>query len=290
MNSNIAYQLVNKTTFLVGNKKNAGKTTFLNYALTQVRKIERPAFFTIGIDGESSDLVFDTPKPRISAAKGDYVVTSNMMINKSDASFEILHVFPYKTVLGRLVLAKAIRGGNVELVGSEDNKQLAEIVNYLREEQDIRTIIIDGAASRRTQVASVDHGHYFYIFQMDQKSINSDIDKLRSLSLINNFRPVEEIKDIKNKTVFKIEGAFTKSKLSQVPENCDVILIDDFTKVFLDFSVLKELKEKFDIVYKVSFKLLAFVVILKDIAKEEFRGILKKYNIENTIIFNPYEH
>src|SRR4030065_941498 len=135
MNSIITEQLINKTTFLVGNKKNAGKTTFLNYALTQLREVVQPAFFTIGIDGEANDLIFDTPKPKIYTETGDYVVTSGLMINKSDALFEIIHVFPYKTVLGRLVLAKTLRSGNIELVGSEDNKQLAEIVDYLRNEE-----------------------------------------------------------------------------------------------------------------------------------------------------------
>jgi len=134
MNSINTEQLVNKTTFLVGNKKNAGKTTFLNYALAQLREVVQPAFFTIGIDGEASDLIFDTPKPKVYTEIGDYVVTSGLMINKSDALFEIIHVFPYKTVLGRLVLAKTLRSGNIELVGSEDNKQLAEIVDYLRNE------------------------------------------------------------------------------------------------------------------------------------------------------------
>jgi hypothetical protein len=160
MNSVIAEQLVNKTTFLVGNKKNAGKTTFLNYALTQLREVVQPAFFTIGIDGEANDLIFDTPKPKIYTETGDYVVTSSLMINKSDALFEIIHVFPYKTVLGRLALAKTLRSGTIELVGSEDNKQLAEIITHLRNEEHIKTMVIDGAASRVTQVASVKNSYF----------------------------------------------------------------------------------------------------------------------------------
>ena len=102
MNGTIAEQLVNKTTFLVGNKKNAGKTTFLNYALKQVREVVSPTFFTIGIDGETSDLIFETPKPRVYTEIGDFVVTSDLMINKSDALFEIIHVFPYKNSFGKI--------------------------------------------------------------------------------------------------------------------------------------------------------------------------------------------
>lgn len=290
MVSDIAIQLVNKTTFLVGNKKNAGKTTFLNYALKQVRKVVQPAFFTIGIDGETSDLIFDTPKPKVFTETGDFVVTSDLMINKSEASFEIIHVFPYKTVLGRLVLAKTVRSGNIELVGSEDNKQLAEIVDYLRNEENINTIIIDGAASRTTQVASIKNSYFYYIIKLDQKSINSDINKLRTISLINKFKPLDKIDDIENKTVFEIKGALTETKLSQIPEDCDVLLIDDFTKIFLDLSQVTELTRKLEIAYNIQYQLVSFIVILKDIIKNDFVRMLENHNIEDTILYNPYEY
>ena len=290
MNSTITEQLVNKTTFLVGNKKNAGKTTFLNYALKQVREVVQPVFFTIGIDGEASDLIFDTPKPKVYTEIGDYVVTSNLMINKSDALFQIIHVFPYKTVLGRLVLAKTLRSGNIELVGSEDNKQLTEIIDYLRNEEDIDTIIIDGAASRTTQVASIKNSCFYYIMQFDQKSINSDINKFRTIALISKFKCIDKIKDVDKKIVFEIKGALTESKLSLIPEECDILLIDDFTKIFLDFSQVTELTTKLEISYKIAYQLVSFVVILKDIIKEDFKRILENHNIDETILYNPYEY
>jgi len=290
MVSNITNQLVNKTTFLVGNKKNAGKTTFLNYALKQIREVVRPAFFTIGIDGETSDLIFETPKPKVFTDTGDFVVTSDLMIKKSDASFEIIHVFPYKTVLGRILLAKTIRSGNIELVGSEDNKQLAEIVDYLKNEENINTIIIDGAASRTTQVASIKNSYFFHINKLDQKTINSDINRMKTISLTNQFKQIDDINDLENKTVFEIKGALTETKLSQIPEKCDILLIDDFTKIFLDFSQVTALTRKLEITYKIKYKLVAFVVILKDILKDNFVEILENHNIEETILFNPYEH
>jgi len=290
MISNITNQLVNKTTFLVGNKKNAGKTTFLNFALKQIREVVSPAFFTIGIDGETSDLIFETPKPKVYTEISDFVVTSDLMIKKSNASFEIIYVFPYKTVLGRLVLAKTIRSGNVELVGSEDNKQLAEIVDYLRNEENINTIIIDGAASRTTQVASIKNSCFYYIIKLDQRSINSDINKIRTISLINKFKSIGDIEDIENKTVFEIKGALTETKLSQIPEKCDILLIDDFTKIFLDYSQVTELTRKLEIAYNIPYKLVSFVVILQDIIKEEFVKIIENHNIEETILFNPYEY
>ncbi|MGV8946456.1 MAG: hypothetical protein ACOH1N_08510 [Lutibacter sp.] len=290
MNGTLTNQLVNKTTFLVGNKKNAGKTTFLNYALKQVREVVSPAFFTIGIDGESSDLIFNTPKPKVFTEVGDFVVTSDLMINKSDALFEIMHVFPYKTVLGRLIFAKTLRSGNIELVGSEDNKQLGDIVDYLRNEEKIKTIIIDGAASRTTQVASVKNSYFYYIINVDQKSVNADINQLKVIALISKFKCFEHTDEINSKSIFEIKGALTTSKLALIPEDCDLLLVNDFTKNFLDFSQLVELSKRLEINYKIPYQLVSFVVILKDIVKEEFEKILKQNNIKESILYNPYEH
>jgi len=290
MSNSIANQLVDKTTFLVGNKKNAGKTTFLNYALKQVREVVAPTFFTIGIDGETSDLIFETPKPRVYTEIGDFVVTSDLMINKSDALFEIMHVFPYRTVLGRLVLAKTLRSGTVELVGSEDNKQLAEIVTFLKEEEQINSIIIDGAASRATQVASINNSNFYYLIKLDQRSINADINKFKTIALISKFKCIDDIEKVEEKLVFELKGALTESKLTQIPENCDVLLIDDFTKIFLTYSQIVELKSKLEIVYKIQYKLNSFVVILKDIIKEDFMKLLEQHTIKETILFNPYEY
>ncbi len=286
----IKEQLKNKTTFLVGNKKNAGKTTFLNYALNHIREDVRPAFLTIGIDGETSDLVFETPKPKVYTEVGDYIVTSDMMINKSDALFEIIHVFPYKTVLGRLVLATTLRAGNVELVGSEDNSQLTEILNHLREKENIKTILVDGAASRTTQVASIKNGQFYYIMVIDQKTINSDFNKFRTLSLINNFKSIEDIDGIENKLVYEIKGALTVSKISEIPKETEILLVDDFTKIFLDFNRISDLSKKIEVVYKTKYTLVSFVLIFKDVLKEDFESFVEKSNLKEPVLYNPYEY
>ena len=90
--------------------------------------------------------------------------------------------------------------------------------------------------------------------------------------------------------VFELKGALTESKLTQIPENCDVLLIDDFTKIFLTYSQIIELQRKLEIAYKIPYKLNAFVVILKDIIKEDFMKLLEQHTIKETILFNPYEY
>lgn len=287
---NIKEQLIDKTTFLVGNKKNAGKTTFLNYALKHIREVVRPAFLTIGIDGETSDLIFETPKPKVYTKTGDFVVTSDMMINKSDALFEIIHVFPYKTVLGRLVLATTLRAGSIELVGSEDNSQLSEILTHLSEKENIKTIIVDGAASRTTQVASIKNSQFYYIMVIDQKTFNSDFNKFRTISLVNKFRSLDDVIDIENKNVYEIKGALTESKLLDIPDNCEMLKLDDFTKIFLDFNRISDLAKKIEIVYETKYELASFVLIFKDVLKEDFESLIEKNNIKEPVLYNPYEY
>lgn len=289
MKDSIFEQMLNRTTFLVGNKKNAGKTTFFNYAISQVREHATVAFMTIGVDGEMDDVIDNKQKPFIYTTKGDYIVTTGSRLNQSDASFAIHHVFPYKTALGNLVLAQTIRGGNVELVGSEDNAQLTEIIHFLKTELFIDTILIDGAANRTTQVASVKNSFFCYILRIDHETLHSDFNKLRALSLINTFPCVEEIKDIHLKKVFEITGAFTESKKGLIPYDCEVLLVNDFTKIFLELPQIERLCSKLQIAYKIKYSLTAFVIILKNIQRNDFQQLLGKYKMEDKFIMNPYE-
>ena len=59
-----------RTTFILGSDKNVGKTTFLNLALSRLRTAGcRPAYLTIGVDGEKFDLISGARKPDASPAR-----------------------------------------------------------------------------------------------------------------------------------------------------------------------------------------------------------------------------
>ena len=130
---------INKTVFISGNSKNAGKTTFLNYLLPNIRKVvDSLAYLTIGIDGEHEDMIYGTPKPTIYAEAGDYIVTCDSALAASDCNFEIIEVFPFSNKLGKLILVSALRPGSVELIGPENNSHLNYIINYLKRERNIK--------------------------------------------------------------------------------------------------------------------------------------------------------
>ena len=68
-----------------------------------------------------------------------------------------------------------------------------------------------------------------------------------------------------------------------------MLLLQDFTKIFIDYSKLINLTKKVEIAFNINYKLVSFVIILKDVTKKEFRKIIDKHNIEESILFNPYE-
>ncbi|PKN54006.1 MAG: hypothetical protein CVU56_28885, partial [Deltaproteobacteria bacterium HGW-Deltaproteobacteria-14] len=146
--------LADRTTFVVGNGKNSGKTTFLNLAAAHLRRWGPVALATVGVDGEANDALFGGPKPSVPVAAGDLVLTTDAALRASHGAFALLHVFPSRAILGRVVIARALRDATVELVGPGANARLGDALDVLRGELGARTVLVDGAADRVTQAAA----------------------------------------------------------------------------------------------------------------------------------------
>ena len=280
-------ELRNKVSFISGSSKNAGKTTYLNYLLTNIRGQIEFAFLTIGIDGEGKDQIFGNDKPVIETEEGDVLLSCESMMTNSDASFTILEVFPWKTVLGKLLLLKTIRKGLIELAGPENNHQLEIILGNIRNTHQIESIIIDGAINRITQISSALNSQFFYIMKINRESLKSLLEKMKIISLLNDVGTWSKAKSMEN--VKYISGAITKNSFQDIPKEVKTIIIDDFTKIFLNLSELRKLLEIFSIYFKNKIKLISFVCNLYDIEEQYFIEQLKSYNIKNLITFNPYK-
>ena len=177
---NIAKTLKDRVTFIIGSKKNAGKTAFLNYALESLRPETGLAYLSVGVDGERTDAIFGHPKPQVRARKGDLLVTAETALPHSEASFEILNVYPSRTALGRLVLLRTLREGRVELIGPENNTQLSGILADL-EKHKAATILVDGAVDRITQAASHKKAHLVYVAKVEPENLQSALDTIKLL-------------------------------------------------------------------------------------------------------------
>lgn len=262
-------KLLNKTTFIVGNKKNSGKTTFLNSALVALRGAGKIAYLSIGVDGETKDQIFGFSKPKVMTEKGDFVVTLESALKYTRATYKLLKIFPYKTVLGRPVLLEIKSRGSIEIIGPENNTQLKEILEHLSKKRKIKTILIDGAINRITQVSAFDNAYFVFILRVDRDRVQSSADELKKMFMLVSISKVSP-KVLKSYETVRISGALTKQKgdaFSHVAKN---ILVEDFTKVFLTYRELVSLLRGHKLFFQTKFKLLFPVINLFGADKNTF--------------------
>lgn len=135
---------------IIGMCKNAGKTTVFNAVMRECAAGGRTLGLTsIGRDGESEDIVTHTRKPGIYAYEGTLLATAENLLKRCDITREILHVTPYNTPMGAVVLARARSDGGVQLAGPSITAQM----RALKEEFyrfGAELVLIDGAVSRKT--------------------------------------------------------------------------------------------------------------------------------------------
>jgi hypothetical protein len=133
---------------LVGVAKNCGKTTTLNYLLSCGVCDDRiVGLVSIGIDGESTDLLIGTKKPPIQVGVGQWVVTARDALAKSSARIEYVASLGFSTPLGEVVVGRVIAPGTIVLAGMR-HRQDIEDASALLEANGVDLVIIDGAYGR----------------------------------------------------------------------------------------------------------------------------------------------
>ena len=137
-----------KSLSIVGLAKNTGKTECFNYILDRVKESgKKIALTSIGIDGESRDIVTDTHKPGIWVHKGMIFISAEKHYLQKRVSSEIIDLSSIKTSLGYLVTAKALGSGRVILSGPPDTIRLKSMIQKMQH-QGVELTIVDGALSR----------------------------------------------------------------------------------------------------------------------------------------------
>jgi hypothetical protein len=142
--------LRHKSVSIIGLDKNTGKTECLNYILRQLKITGKNAAVTsIGLDGESADLVTNTPKPELGFYDGLIFATSEKHYRQKKITAEILDVSERKTALGRLVTARCKSEGKCVISGPSDTNWLKSFIDSMERFQ-VDITIIDGAISRKS--------------------------------------------------------------------------------------------------------------------------------------------
>ena len=138
-----------KSISFVGMEKNAGKTQTLNDVLSRLRTFSKTiARTSIGVDGETLDIVTNTSKPEIEIYPNTTFITSQALYPQREIVSAIEEVSNQTTALGRLIQARAITQGKILLAGPSDTISLKKLIEKL--EKNVDLILIDGALSRKT--------------------------------------------------------------------------------------------------------------------------------------------
>lgn len=148
--------------FIAGNRKNAGKTTALNYLCSRIQNKKTAMLFTIGWDGEQSDLIFGNRKPLIPVKEGTCFLTADPAISGAGIPLKILCTMPFTSSAGRYYFVQALDSGNIELIGPESNEQVHYAVKIGREMIN-GVFIIDGALDRVSHLSSL-AGSFAFVF------------------------------------------------------------------------------------------------------------------------------
>ncbi|MBR6918846.1 MAG: hypothetical protein IKN37_00740, partial [Bacteroidales bacterium] len=106
-----------KSCAVIGMEKNTGKTECLNHILAHYPSGRVIAVTSIGVDGERSDRVTETPKPEIFLREGVIFSTSETHYRQRRLDAEILGFSNEGTSLGRIVIARTRCPGKVMLSG-----------------------------------------------------------------------------------------------------------------------------------------------------------------------------
>lgn len=272
-----------KTTYILGNEKNAGKTTILNYLLRILRASgNSPAFLSIGVDGESHDTLSGKPKPPVFAENGDIVITTESALLTTDCAYKILEAFKIGTVLGRLIAVRISSPGRIELIGPENNQQLGYLLEYLRGIKNDISILIDGAFNRKTQLAATGDAGYIYVSRIRAANMKRSIDELKLLFHLAQCRHPSA-----SESCHVISGALTPMRCNAIPRDASAVILEDFTRVFLDYPQMKSMPWR--LYFRTLYEMRGVVVTLCGIKEPDFLKALGDPWLAAKLTFNAYQ-
>lgn len=138
---------------IIGMEKNVGKTTVLNKLIEDIGLQKTIGLTSIGRDGEDTDVVTNTHKPRIYVNQGTIIATARDCLRNCDVTKEILYTTDFSTPMGDIIILRAISAGYVDIAGPSYNAQIKVILDIM-ENFGSELSIVDGALNRKGSAMS----------------------------------------------------------------------------------------------------------------------------------------
>ncbi len=292
-------QFEGRTTFIIGSRKNAGKTTFLNYVLAARRRpwgrghLRPAACLSVGLESGSEDRLFGTPKPRVRLRPGDAAVVPSSSLASSEAALEILQVYPSATAVGRPVLARARREGSAEITGPSTNFGLGEMLRDIAE-AGIGTVFVDGAVDRITQAAADAGAGIVYVTRVEPGTLDSAAGAVNLLADTAGCPAAPAWKQYftggpapAENGAFAVKGAFTSSRAAEVPADARRLVLEDLTKVFVGWREWSALRRRVKAAFASALQLKAVAANLYNVTPGQFEAKLTPA-ARAKLTYNPY--
>lgn len=139
---------------LVGLAKNTGKTVTLGAILAELHaRGETIGVTSLGRDGEAADALDDAiAKPPIRLPAQALVATTDALLARSAVRAELAADTPHRTPVGRVVVARMLEPGALEVAGPTAVDDVGEVVETMRA-LGAQRVLIDGAIDRRASAS-----------------------------------------------------------------------------------------------------------------------------------------
>ena len=142
-----------KTISIVGMAKNAGKTTALNFLIEEAMDEGiRLGITSTGRDGETTDLVTETEKPKVYLYEGTLVSVPRQLFELAEAGLEIVSMSNYRTALGELLLCEVKSEGYVQIAGPVATADTRKLCDEMFS-RGVDLVLVDGAIDRKSVAA-----------------------------------------------------------------------------------------------------------------------------------------
>jgi hypothetical protein len=135
---------------LVGLAKNTGKTEALAALLRELQaRSRRVGVTSVGRDGEERDVIdIRIEKPRVELCAGSLVATTDALLRAGAIPHEIVSETGVRTPLGRVLIARLLAHGTIEVAGPSAAADVREVADTMLA-HGAEQVLIDGAIDRR---------------------------------------------------------------------------------------------------------------------------------------------
>ncbi|GAB4313919.1 hypothetical protein [Pseudothermotoga elfii] len=229
--------MAQRIVYVIGNTKNAGKTTVVKHLLKQMKNA---CIASIGLDGENLDTLSNVPKPSIQIPAGTYVVSCEKFLQGSH--FELLELLEDNPLAGAVFLARALVESKVVIAGANTS-----VISSIQKRKEFDNIIVDGALDRIVHAGFADNAEIAIVIGASNHSNTVELQRFieRILSsLMIPLAPFQIKKLFENKHT--VCGLTSDGKVKDLGSSLlnDLKTIEKYEWIFVPGVITEEIVER----------------------------------------------